>query len=340
MYSSLARPEDLATRFSAAFDERSVPTDEVQDLARQITRGLEAPRDKAQAVHEWIRRNLRYVAIFVGVGGWEPNDTATILRRRWGDCKDHVLLMQALLRAVGVEARPALVRIGDEHDLPPLAVAWFNHVILHLPGLGLYADPTARTIPFGDLPWSVMDKPVLVSAAGGPQVLRTPRLDPGSNRLHVKSAWRIDASGAAARQPVQSHHRARGVRVALRSGLPDLRPAPAGGDRPGRRTALRERLRAAGPGAQRLARVAPCPAAARVRPRGPRAAPARVRADRAPPARDGGLRAALTARHPRRVAAVPALSRIPGGHIDPSARCVFKPRSARAALHFSRDAVD
>lgn len=206
MYSSLARPEDLATRFSAAFDERSVPTDEVQDLARQITRGLEAPRDKARAVHDWIRRNLRYVAIFVGVGGWEPNDTATILRRRWGDCKDHVLLMQALLRAVGVEARPALVRIGDEHDLPPLAVAWFNHVILHLPGLGLYADPTARTIPFGDLPWSVMDKPVLVSAAGGPQVLRTPRLDPGSNRLHVKSAWRIDASGAAALDlSVQAH---------------------------------------------------------------------------------------------------------------------------------------
>jgi transglutaminase-like putative cysteine protease len=206
MYSSLARPEDLATRFSAAFDERSAPTDEVRDLARQITRGLEAPRDKARAVHDWIRRNLRYVAIFVGVGGWEPNDPATILRRRWGDCKDHVLLMQALLRAAGVAARPALVRIGDEYDAPPLAVAWFNHVILYLPDLDLYADPTARTIPFGALPWAVMDKPVLVSAADGPQVLRTPRLDPAANRLHVKSAWRIDASGAAVLDlSVQAH---------------------------------------------------------------------------------------------------------------------------------------
>ena len=197
-YSSLARPEDLMTAFNPAFEQRSAPTDEVRRLAREITQGLERPRDQARAIHGWIRANLRYVAVFVGVGGWVPNDTATILRRRWGDCKDHVLLMQALLRAAGIEAVPALVRTGDDYDLPPLAVGWFNHVVVYLPGLDLYADPTARSIPFGELPWTVMDKPVLVPAAGVPQVRRTPTQNPADNRLHVRSVWRIDAGGAAA----------------------------------------------------------------------------------------------------------------------------------------------
>jgi hypothetical protein len=49
------------------------------------------------------------VAIFLGNGGYEPHDAATVLENRYGDCKDHVALLEALLKAKGIASVPVLV---------------------------------------------------------------------------------------------------------------------------------------------------------------------------------------------------------------------------------------
>ena len=49
-----------------------------------------------------------------------------------------LVLLEALLRAVGIESSPALVNAGSAMKLPALAI-WspINHVILHVTALDL-----------------------------------------------------------------------------------------------------------------------------------------------------------------------------------------------------------
>ena len=150
-------------------------TPQVKALADEITKGLKGERDQARALYEWVARNIRYVAIYLGDGGFEPHDVEVILKNRYGDCKDHVVLLQSLLMAKNIKSSPALINLGAGEDLSPVAVTFpLNHVILYLPGLNLYLDPTAQFAPFGVLPESVLNKPVVLTRLG--RLDRTPRM--------------------------------------------------------------------------------------------------------------------------------------------------------------------
>ena len=189
----------FAAAFAVGFRERLEVTDEVRALARSIVGDRTSDEDKARAVHDWIRANVRYVAVFLGVGGFVPNPLPQVLRNRFGDCKDMVLLAVALLRAVGVPAAPALLNTANEYTLPPVPVGT-NHVIVYLPTLGRFVDPTAVTVPFGALPFADADKPVAVALDDGPVILRTPAFateGEGANAYVVRSRWRIDRDGNA-----------------------------------------------------------------------------------------------------------------------------------------------
>jgi hypothetical protein len=188
----------LARAYAEQVNAKAVVTDEVRQLALEITRGKASARDKAAAIHDWVRHNIRYVAIYLGVGGFVPHDVGWILGNRYGDCKDQALLMQTLLKAVEIEAVPVLINSLGEYMLPELpTLVSFNHCILYLPGLDLFADPTDSRVPFGALPMADSDKPVAVALASGATLMRTPALAADANRVSVRSVWRVASNGRA-----------------------------------------------------------------------------------------------------------------------------------------------
>lgn len=198
MVSTFKDHGQLAQSYASQTNAKAVVTDEIKTLVASITRGLDQPHDKARVLHDWVRKNVRYVAVYLGVGGWVPHDVESILKSRYGDCKDHVLLLQTLLKAVDIEAVPALINTHTEYALTELPVANnFNHVILYIPGLNVFVDPTDARIPFGALPWQSADKPVAVALGSGGKLMRTPAFKPEHNRLSVKSVWHIAADGKA-----------------------------------------------------------------------------------------------------------------------------------------------
>lgn len=94
----------------------------------------------------FVQQDVRYFGIELGLGSHKPNASDQVLQQRFGDCKDKVTLLSALLRALQVPVRPVLVstqwrgRVGSQ--LPsPLA---FDHVIarVDVDGQRLYLDPT------------------------------------------------------------------------------------------------------------------------------------------------------------------------------------------------------
>lgn len=162
---------------------------QISELSARITSGLPGPRAKALALSDWVRRHIRYVGVYVGAGGVVPHDAPTVLAQRYGDCKDHAVLLEALLAAAGIDSSAALVNKGKAYRLPAVpTLGVFNHVITSVPSLGLYLDSTAESIAAGFLPSAVMDKPVLLARSGA--LARTPAAQPERNRtstvFHVR----------------------------------------------------------------------------------------------------------------------------------------------------------
>jgi transglutaminase-like putative cysteine protease len=174
-----------AAAYQAGARPQAEPTPQIRALAAELTAGATTDREKVQRLYQWVSRHIRYVALNIDVGGFVPRAAQAVLDHRYGDCKDHVVLLEALLRAVGIDSSPALVNAGSAMKLPELAI-WspINHVILHVTALDLYLDSTARFAPMGTLPDWVMDKPVLLTASG--RLARTPRTSPQVNGTHTR----------------------------------------------------------------------------------------------------------------------------------------------------------
>ena len=119
-----------------------------------FTAGIQDRRGQAKALYEWVSAHIRYVNIVLGAGGYKPHKAADVLKNGYGDCKDHVMLLEALLAAKGIKSSPVLIRAGvNLYKLPPAPSPFvFDHLITYMPEFQLYLDSTARYAPFGVLP--------------------------------------------------------------------------------------------------------------------------------------------------------------------------------------------
>jgi transglutaminase-like putative cysteine protease len=202
---------DSQETFAKAYQERIEPkmrvTPEVQKLADEITKNikitgnLSEPKDiqnlqkeQARALYNWVSRNIRYVGIFLGDGGIIPHDVNSIIKNRYGDCKDHNALLIALLSAKGVKASSALINSSNAYTLPKYPVIGpFNHVITYIPAWNLYLDSTAEMAPYGTLPDDELDKPTLLTALG--RVGHTPKPKKENNRTVTTLTMEIAKDG-------------------------------------------------------------------------------------------------------------------------------------------------
>ena len=181
----------FARAYAMRANDKAGGGDKVPALAAALTRNVKDPRERALLLSDWVRRHIRYVAVYVGAGGVVPHDAMTVLANRHGDCKDHVVLLEALLAAVGIDSSAALVNSGNAYKLPSVpTLGVFNHVITYIPALDLYLDSTAESIAAGFLPSVVMGKPVLLAKTGA--LARTPSMQPERNRTVTSFGVRKD----------------------------------------------------------------------------------------------------------------------------------------------------
>lgn len=140
-------------------------TPEIQKLADELTVGINDEKERVRALYNWVKANIRYVAVYLGNGGYEPHPVNTILNNRYGDCKDHAAILESLLKAKGIESSTALINWGESYTLPKYAVVSpQNHAITYVPSLDLYLDSTSKYSPFGTLSFGETGKPTILTA--------------------------------------------------------------------------------------------------------------------------------------------------------------------------------
>lgn len=126
-----------------------IPTELPAELLEESERlaGLEDDESRILGALRFAQDEIRYLGIFDGVHSHKPYPIETIVKRRFGDCKDKTLLLVSMLRHLGFEAWPALVHtdygkaIGEWSPSPHA----FNHLVTVVKhGSQLHwLDPTA-----------------------------------------------------------------------------------------------------------------------------------------------------------------------------------------------------
>ena len=117
--------------------EARIPKDSaVDELAQKLTKDLKTDREKIGAILRKVQHDIAYKAIEFGVRGRQPNSAAETLSLRYGDCKDHAVLLHSLLKSAGIASQLALVNTNWQIQAKLPSMDQFNHMILSVPVLG------------------------------------------------------------------------------------------------------------------------------------------------------------------------------------------------------------
>jgi hypothetical protein len=106
---------------------------ELEAEAVRIERSEPSQVGRMLAALRFVQHEVRYLGVETGRNTHAPNPPDLVYSRRFGDCKDKVLLTMALLQRLGVAAEAALVNTtmqrGIAAQLPNPAA--FDHVVVH-----------------------------------------------------------------------------------------------------------------------------------------------------------------------------------------------------------------
>lgn len=143
-----ATMRELARRYEQAESaSRRVP-----GIARTLARPGDSTRARASAALTWLHQNLEYTSERQFVDSTLlPTPVDESLARGKGMCRDQVAVYAALLHALGVRVEPVFLGSVDFwQPAIPLSLHW-NHVIVYLPELDLFVDPSDAEWPVGML---------------------------------------------------------------------------------------------------------------------------------------------------------------------------------------------
>lgn len=189
---------------------------EIKQKVASLTAGMTAPLEKMRAIAAFTQKEIRYVAIELGIGGYQPHPAKEIFIHRYGDCKDKATLASAMLAEIGVDS--FYIVINSERGAVTAGMApqigIFNHAILAIkmpegvsdpslvafvshPKLGklLVFDPTDRMTPFGQLRGALQANYGLFVTPTGGDLIELPQLPSSLNTTERTARLQLDAKG-------------------------------------------------------------------------------------------------------------------------------------------------
>ena len=196
--------------------DRRDTSPQINQQVATLTASAATPLDKIRTLAEFVQNDIRYVAIELGIGGFQPHAAPDIFSHHYGDCKDKATLLSTMLSQIGVES--FYVVINDERGSvtpeTPANIGAFNHVILAIklppnlsdpslvatvdhPRLGklLYFDPTNDLTPFGEIGGYLQENYGLLVTSDGGDLVELPKQAPAMNSIARTGKLNLDAAG-------------------------------------------------------------------------------------------------------------------------------------------------
>jgi hypothetical protein len=206
--------QSIGEWYERLYTERAVATPVVTTKAQELVAGKSDFYDRTRAIGEFVQQQVRYVAVEVGIGGYQPHAAADVFHNRYGDCKDKATLVATMLSTVGIHAAPVMVdsERGVVDAGAPSIVG--NHIIAAIeipPGYTspklrsvitaksgrryLIFDPTSEKTPFGQLESQLQGSIGLLLEGEKSEPIGLPVLDPSLNTVRRSAAFQLSADG-------------------------------------------------------------------------------------------------------------------------------------------------
>lgn len=189
---------------------------QINQRVAELTKERTTPEQKMLAIAGFVQQEIRYVAIELGIGGWQPHAAAEVFAHRYGDCKDKATLMSTMLQQAGIDSYYVVINtlrgaVGPE--TPPMMFL-FNHVILaiKLPepmndpryqavlnhtklGRLLIFDPTDEKTPIGQIRGELQGNYGLLVTPDAGELVQMPQLPSATTGMTRSAKLTLDAQG-------------------------------------------------------------------------------------------------------------------------------------------------
>jgi hypothetical protein len=191
-------------------------SEEIRQKVAGLTAGSKAPLAKMRTLAEFVQSDIRYVAIELGIGGYQPHPAQEIFLHHYGDCKDKATLLGSMLHEIGVDSYYVVInnRRGSVGPATPAQARGFNHAILAIKipdglsdaslvatmrhkklGIILFFDPTDELTPFGQLSGQLQSNYGLLVGPDGGELVQLPQEPSILNSIERTAKFSLDENG-------------------------------------------------------------------------------------------------------------------------------------------------
>ncbi len=193
--------KDIARWYADNARDRYEPSPALKTKVSELVKGAKTMDDSIARVHRWVVQDIRYVAIALGLGGYQPRLPDSVMKTGFGDCKDKATLFIAAMKLFGVPAYPVILNsyVWVNESVP--SISQFNHVIVAYDRgpHRQYVDMTAELIRIGFLPISYQGSfGLIVHEDGSSEAIRFPAFQHAENQLVMRLMGTLKEDGTFA----------------------------------------------------------------------------------------------------------------------------------------------
>lgn len=183
------------------YEETNPFSEERIQQIQSLVNGANDEKEKIRILYAYLKKNMRYVSIQLGIGGFKPFAVKFVDEKKYGDCKALTNYMRYLLKTVGIKAYPALINTyyySAPAD-PSFPASPFNHVILCVPlkNDSVWLECTSRYNATGELGNFTENKNALLLTENGGVLVPTPRSKSQNNKHITKTRIALNEDGGA-----------------------------------------------------------------------------------------------------------------------------------------------
>jgi hypothetical protein len=195
--------------------DRLAATPEIAAKASELAAGKTDFYDKTEVIAEFVQKQIRYFAIEMGIGGYQPHFAGDIFHNRYGDCKDKATLLSAMLSSVGIHSALMMVdhrrgvvdpdapSIVGDHMIAAIEIpkgyesSRLRSVITAKTGRRyLIFDPTWEKTAFGQLEHNLQGGYGVLMEGADSQIVELPLLSPELNTIRRTASFHLQPDGS------------------------------------------------------------------------------------------------------------------------------------------------
>ena len=201
--------------YSDLVGSRPASNPEIAAKVAELIAGSPDFASRLVSITRFLQSEIRYVAVEIGIGGDQPHPASDVFHYRYGDCKDKVTLLKAMLQVAGIRSYYVLIDTHRGFINPLIPSSWGNHAIIaiELPDdtknsdyqsvvtvkagkRYIIFDPTDEYTPVGSLRSDLQSSYALMVTDSAGELIRTPLLPPDSNVVSRTGHFTLSADGS------------------------------------------------------------------------------------------------------------------------------------------------